>query len=132
MADHEPEAKRSGDGATDAGALPNDRGAQRRHDHPVSATAAMAIVLVVVAALSVIALAGLDNRQSESEHFVTVIRNEHPTLSPSRASDADLLRVARASCSPDGMSEADLRWLRHRGVDVDDFRHEAEALCPQR
>lgn len=92
----------------------------------------MAIVLAVVAGLSIVALTGLNDRRSSQEHFVASIRNDHPSLSPAVVSDAELIAMARRSCGPNGPTTADGRILASLGIDAALFRREASPLCPQR
>lgn len=92
----------------------------------------MAIVLVAVAGLSIVALTGLNDRRSSQEHFVAVVRNDHPSLSPAVVSDAELIAMARRSCAPNGPTGTDQRTLATLGIDVAVFRREASPLCPQR
>lgn len=92
----------------------------------------MAIVLGLVALLSIIALTGLNNSRSAEDHFVTVIRNAHPELSADDVSDAELLLLAKRSCGPDGLTGSDRGRLEHLGIDETSFRDEAASFCPSR
>lgn len=95
-------------------------------------TMAMVLALVLVAVLSVVAIVGLDDRRSEDDHFVAVIRDQHPAIDSAAISDSELLTIAHDSCGPDGMSDHDRRRLERLGIDAGGFRRDADALCPTR
>lgn len=110
-----------------------DPGTTRRpRSTGVGPIAAMLIALGLVAALSVVAIVGSDQRRTVDERFVVVVRDEHPGLSSGALADDELVVLGRRSCGPDGLSSADRTLLRRLGVGLDAFARDAEALCPQR
>lgn len=109
-----------------------DRRSSGRHGRGIGALWAMAIILLVVAALSIVALIGLQDRRSVDEHFVAAVRDAHHSLSPAVVSDDSLVALGRRSCSPQGLSSRDRVRLHRLGIDADVFASDAETLCPQR
>ena len=60
------------------------------------------------------------------------IRTENPELSIADVSDQRLVAAARATCRPEGLSDADEALLERLDIDPERFREEAAEICPSR
>lgn len=92
------------------------------------------IIAAIVVALVLVVLrsAAMGGTTSAEDRFVDDLRQEHPALSVSVASDDELIAVARSACSPEGISGSDTSWLERRGLDAEAFVDDAQVLCPTR
>jgi hypothetical protein len=95
---------------------------------PVGPARPLALLLLGAALL----LGACGGDESPDLVFVQKVRAEFPDLSANRASDDRLLRLARSSCSPSGLSEADVEVLGQIGLDRTRFVELATPLCPAR